>query len=659
MNIRIMIFLIVFLSMSITSHAKEGDGLNELLGKDKYSPSTFNISKMVNKKIDANVYDLLNYQVGDVLLSDLAQVNYTSTALIDFINSGNEVVADVNHNMMKLPKSTQNNFDAKFQPAFNEMQNLIKVSNEVGVKNSFTLMDSFIETGKAMGDIALATPTIAKYEAMALPGTQALYAQYKIYKETYGTSKAAYNQIVLLKEAPELVATVVTSIGKMVAAIGMDGVDSFKDKEKRKQLTFTLIDSLKELNEALAKAKLGNKSSFLEKAGILSDALQIADAFSELSKETRIAGELESLMSGELMDKYETDIVVKRLASNSFGHILDLVSKSLSLADKMNIKVGEIGEGIDDFRKVFDIFKNQEDRLYDRKLKEIYDAKVEKKDKLITAALHLSNTYSKMDKFLYTELILTDHDSCAGPNPPAPCAPTLPKVMSFTTQGVNSHIGSAQGLLGTFKSGQVNQSVKVYSYAANDKIKTGAEQVALAQNTQAFDVLQDWTVTEGDQAKHFSIGNSFGSITAPDPNKPTIAALNNADMQQTTMTKVYKVPVGTKQVNVGMLANFVTNEYPEYVGSQYNDKAVIEIKTGSGNVYQATLYNKELNSANFAPVTGLPSPMDSTGGQTGFEAVNKTINVANGGNLTITVKTMNVGDMAVPSATLINATSVK
>ncbi|WGZ95829.1 MAG: hypothetical protein QJT81_07545 [Candidatus Thiothrix putei] len=51
--------------------------------------------------------------------------------------------------------------------------------------------------------------------------------------------------------------------------------------------------------------------------------------------------------------------------------------------------------------------------------------------------------------------------------------------------------------------------------------------------------------------------------------------------------------------------------------------------------------------------------MGNTGGQTGFENLNKTINVANGGNLTITVKTANIGDTAVPSATLINATSVK
>lgn len=236
----------------------------------------------------------------------------------------------------------------------------------------------------------------------------------------------------------------------------------------------------------------------------------------------------------------------------------------------------------------------------------------------------------------------------------------LPTVLTNNNQMGSSHLGTAQGYLAPgIKLSTSYADVKTYSTSTDAKIKSGTEQVALAQNTQVFDVLQDWTVTEGDQAKHFSIGDGFGSITAPDPNKPTIAALNNADVQQTTMTKVYKVPVGTKQVNVGMLANFVTNEYPGFVGSQYNDKATIEIKTGSGNIYQATLFDKELNSANFTAVSGLPSPMSDSGGQTGFEQLNKTINVANGGNLTITVKTANVGDMAVPSATLINATSVK
>lgn len=183
-----------------------------------------------------------------------------------------------------------------------------------------------------------------------------------------------------------------------------------------------------------------------------------------------------------------------------------------------------------------------------------------------------------------------------------------------------------------------------------------SKQGALVTNTQAFK-SSDWVVTQGDAATNYSIGNSFGTITAP--NGGAIAALNNADLAQTVMQKTITIPTGVKQLTVNMMANFVTNEFPQYVGSQFNDRAVIEIKTGSGNVYQATLYNKELNSANFTPVSGLPAPMDLTGGQTGFEKLTKTISVANGGNLTITVKTINVGDTAVPSATLINSTSAK
>ncbi|WGZ95828.1 MAG: hypothetical protein QJT81_07535 [Candidatus Thiothrix putei] len=150
----------------------------------------------------------------------------------------------------------------------------------------------------------------------------------------------------------------------------------------------------------------------------------------------------------------------------------------------------------------------------------------------------------------------------------------LPTVLANNNQMGSSHLGTAQGYLApAIKLSTSYADVKAYSTSTDAKIKSGTEQVALVQNTQVFEVLQDWTVTEGDQATHFSIGDDFGSITAPDPSKPTIAALNNADMQQMTMTKIYKVPVGTKQVNVDMLANFVTNEYPEFVGSQFNDKA--------------------------------------------------------------------------------------
>lgn len=238
------------------------------------------------------------------------------------------------------------------------------------------------------------------------------------------------------------------------------------------------------------------------------------------------------------------------------------------------------------------------------------------------------------------------------------CSPILSNVISGINQGSNSHFGASNLYTGWKTANSTPEILPVVNPQNNNNTQqtTGLQQLAQSTNTIAFK-SSDWTVISGDPTTHYSFGNSFGPITAP--NGGPIAALNNANVQETVMQKVFTIPTGVKQVTVGMMANFVTNEYPVFVGSQYNDKAVIQITTGSGNTYQATLFNKELNSANFSSVGSLPSPMMTTGGQTGFESVNKTIPVANGGQLTITVKTTNVGDTAYPSATLVNSTSVK
>lgn len=269
-------------------------------------------------------------------------------------------------------------------------------------------------------------------------------------------------------------------------------------------------------------------------------------------------------------------------------------------------------------------------------------------------------TYDVNRSFLATNTIDTAipvSDPCVVNN--CVCSPALGNIISGINQGQNSHFGSANIYAGwnTTPDGFTqNPDVTNPNNINNAPQNTGIQQSALVANSSDYSST-GWVVTSGSPSLHYGFGNSYGSITSP--NGGAIAALNNANVVSTTMERTFFIPAGVKLVNVGMLANFVTNEYPAWVGSQYNDKATIEIKTGSGNVYQATLFNKELNSANFKTVTGLPSPLSSTGGQTGFEAINKTIPVANGGVLTITVKTTNVGDTAVPSATLVSGTKVK
>lgn len=230
---------------------------------------------------------------------------------------------------------------------------------------------------------------------------------------------------------------------------------------------------------------------------------------------------------------------------------------------------------------------------------------------------------------------------------------TMQNQLTAITNGSTSHIGSASLYAGI--NNQVNANVNPNN-TNNSQLQTGAQQSGYASNTQAFQ-SSNWVMVTGDPATHLAAGNSFGSITAP--NGGQIASLNNANLPYTLVTKDFYVPVGVKQVTLTFNGNFVTNEYPVYVGSMYNDNATVKITSPSGNVTPVTAFNQTLNSGNFTTVNGLPTPLMATGGQTGFKASSATIAVAGGGVVTVQVKVANVGDTAFPSAVLLNNITVK
>lgn len=231
---------------------------------------------------------------------------------------------------------------------------------------------------------------------------------------------------------------------------------------------------------------------------------------------------------------------------------------------------------------------------------------------------------------------------------------TMQNQLSAITNGAASHIGSASLYTG-YNNQQPNANVNPNN-TNNYQTQTGSQQTAYSTNSQAFQ-SSDWVMVTGNAATHTGVGNSFGPITAPDGGQ--IASLNNAGVQYTVITKDFFVPTGTKQVTLTFNGNFVTNEYPVYVGSQYNDYATVKITSPSGNVTPVTAFNQSLNSSNFATVNGLPSPLSSSGGQTGFKPSTATINVAGGGKVTVEVKVANLGDTALPSAVLLNKITVK
>ncbi len=230
---------------------------------------------------------------------------------------------------------------------------------------------------------------------------------------------------------------------------------------------------------------------------------------------------------------------------------------------------------------------------------------------------------------------------------------TMQNQLSAITNGSASHIGSASLYSGY--GNQANANINPNN-TNNFQPQTGAQQSAFSLNTQAFQ-SSDWVLVTGDPAIHTAVGNSFGAITAPDGGQ--IASLNNANVPYTTLTKDFYVPVGVKQVTLTFNGNFVTNEYPVYVGSQFNDSAQVKITSPSGNATSVTAFNQALNSSNFTTVNNLPTPLTPSGGQTGWKASIATINVAGGGKVTVEVRVANIGDVAVPSAVLLNKVTVK
>ncbi|MBS9783673.1 MAG: hypothetical protein KGV46_03875 [Pasteurella sp.] len=218
--------------------------------------------------------------------------------------------------------------------------------------------------------------------------------------------------------------------------------------------------------------------------------------------------------------------------------------------------------------------------------------------------------------------------------------------------GCASTMGNRQGGVQDTTSTQADNA-KIISNETS-KLPTAHEQSVNKRDVAI--ATGNWKVVLGDKNKHLSVGKKFGTIVSPNGNP--ITALNNADLKMTMMKRTYTVPHGVRSVDTSLLANFVTNEYPKFVNTEFNDKVTIDVVTGSGTSYNIMHpFSQELNSAKFKKdlVSGLPSPMMNTGGQTGFKKVNiENIPIANDGKFHVKVTNINKGDQAYPSAILIS-----
>lgn len=170
----------------------------------------------------------------------------------------------------------------------------------------------------------------------------------------------------------------------------------------------------------------------------------------------------------------------------------------------------------------------------------------------------------------------------------------------------------------------------------------------------------DWVVTLGDASLHYSESATYGPIAPPSDGSGPIVSLNNSGVPETAMVKTFIMGSGQRVFSLKGFANFVTTEYPQYVGSQFNDSVQVILTTQSGQQIDISqLFTASVNGDSLTSVTGLPFPLDtanpnSEGGQTGWRAFLQRLRVAPGSTVTIEVRVKNAVDTLYPSTVLLN-----
>jgi hypothetical protein len=164
-----------------------------------------------------------------------------------------------------------------------------------------------------------------------------------------------------------------------------------------------------------------------------------------------------------------------------------------------------------------------------------------------------------------------------------------------------------------------------------------------------------WAVIEGGTVNFYE-GDAYGPIRAPGGGY--IEALNNDGRFQAVMVKEFKLGDNQRLFSLQGFAKFVTTEFPQFIGSQFNDTTSITLTTPGGQsvtLSGAQLFGASVNTSNFTAVSGLPAPLSawSGGGETEWQALFQRLRVAPGGRVRITVTVNNVGDRNYPSTTLL------
>jgi hypothetical protein len=146
---------------------------------------------------------------------------------------------------------------------------------------------------------------------------------------------------------------------------------------------------------------------------------------------------------------------------------------------------------------------------------------------------------------------------------------------------------------------------------------------------------------------------SFGPIFPYEGNYMAMISSGDGAIGESSssLEQTFTVPTGAKELSLHY--NFISEEYPEYVGSSFNDVMNVTLHTPDGSREVAF---EEVNSANFQPVSGVPCGSgDCTWGQTGWLETSVDVSEWAGTDDTLTLTVHDVGDTVYDTVVLLDA----
>lgn len=156
----------------------------------------------------------------------------------------------------------------------------------------------------------------------------------------------------------------------------------------------------------------------------------------------------------------------------------------------------------------------------------------------------------------------------------------------------------------------------------------------IGPRVDAFDAVFNGNFEDG--LNGWNITGTGSAVTALGPISPTkdktmgMASTGpDSSVNQSDLWQTFTVQPGVANIPVKFSYALITEEYPEYIGSVYNDNLSVVIEKPDGTTQ--TLAFESVNSSSFTAISGINFPGgDNTAGWTGWKNANINVPITNG-----------------------------